>query len=179
MKENLDIFSSNLINKDINNNIVFDSNIKKLQQNLFLMGFDIIQINKIITYFNITSESEALDYLIKGEDGMWNHPFVPKEKVILDDDNSLLNPTKSVMNNVYTKIKKSSINNEIANRKVNFNPWNNFMMNELSQFPNIVCIIKLALYAIADLILTLIALKKYLILFLTSINIYTSHSFHI
>ena len=88
MKENLDIFSSNLINKDINNNIVFDSNIKKLQQNLFLMGFDIIQINKIITYFNITSESEALDYLIKGEDGMWNHPFVPKEKVILDDDNS-------------------------------------------------------------------------------------------
>ncbi len=118
MKENLDIFSSNLINKDINNNIVFDSNIKKLQQNLFLMGFDIIQINKIITYFNITSESEALDYLIKGEDGMWNHPFVPKEKVILDDDNSLLNPTKSVMNNVYTKIKKSSINNEIANSNI-------------------------------------------------------------
>ena len=118
MKENLDIFSSNLINKDINNNIEFDSNIKKLQQNLFLMGFDIIQINKIITYFNITSESEALDYLIKGEDGMWNHPFVPKEKVILDDDNSLLNPTKSVMNNVYTKIKKSSINNEIANSNI-------------------------------------------------------------
>ena len=119
MKENLDIFSSNLINKDINNNIKFDSNIKKLQQNLFLMGFDIICINKVITYFNITSESEAIDYLIKGEDGMWNHPFVPKEKVIVDvDNNSILNPTKNVMNNVYTKIKNSSINNEIANSNI-------------------------------------------------------------
>ena len=119
MKENLDIFSSNLINKDINSNIKFDSNIKKLQQNLFLMGFDIICINKVITYFNITSESEAIDYLIKGEDGMWNHPFVPKEKVIVDvDNNSILNPTKNVMNNVYTKIKNSSINNEIANSNI-------------------------------------------------------------
>ena len=44
------------------------------------MGFDIIMINKIITYFNITSESEAIDYLIKDENGMWNHPFIPKEK---------------------------------------------------------------------------------------------------
>ena len=119
MKENVDIFSSNLINKDINHNIEFDANIKKLQQNLFLMGFDIICINKVITYFNITTESEAIDYLIKGEDGMWNHPFVPKEKVIVgDDNNSLLNPAKNVMNNVYTKIKKSSINNEMGNSNI-------------------------------------------------------------
>ena len=53
MKENSDIFSPNLLNNDIK----LDSSIKKLQQNLFLMGFDIIMINKIITYFNITSES--------------------------------------------------------------------------------------------------------------------------
>ena len=113
MKENLDIFSPNLVNNDINNNIEFnDSSIKKLQQNLFLMGFDIIMINKIISYFNITTESEAIDYLIKDENGMWNHPFVPKEKIKVEDnnDNVLLNPTKNVMNNVITKLKNSSIN---------------------------------------------------------------------
>ena len=33
------------------------------------------------------------------------------------------------------------VSNEIANNKIPFNPWNNFIMNELSQYPNIVCII--------------------------------------
>ena len=33
------------------------------------------------------------------------------------------------------------VSSEIANNKVPFNPWNNFIMNELSQYPNIVCII--------------------------------------
>ena len=117
MKENLDIFSSNLINKDINNNIEYDSSIKKLQQNLFLMGFDILMINKMISYFNITSESEAIDYLIKDEEGMWNHPFIPKEKLRIETDNSLLNPQKIVMNNVLTRIKSSSIN-EAANNNI-------------------------------------------------------------
>ena len=117
MKENLDIFSSNLINKYINNNIEYDSSIKKLQQNLFLMGFDILMINKIISYFNITSESEAIDYLIKDEEGMWNHPFIPKEKLRIETDNSLLNPQKIVMNNVLTRIKSSSIN-EAANNNI-------------------------------------------------------------
>ena len=112
MKENIDIFSSNLINKDINNNVEFDTSIKKLQQNLFHMGFDILMINKIISYFNITTESEAIDYLIKDENGMWNHPFVPKEKFITETDNSLLKPQKLVMTNVYTKIKPSSVNEQ-------------------------------------------------------------------
>ena len=113
MKENLDIYSSNLINKDINNNVEFDTSIKKLQQNLFHMGFDILMINKIISYFNITTESEAIDYLIKDENGMWNHPFVPKEKFITETDNSLLKPQKLVMTNVFTKIKSSSVNEQV------------------------------------------------------------------
>ena len=113
MKENFDIYSSNLINKDINNNVEFDTSIKKLQQNLFHMGFDILMINKIISYFNITTESEAIDYLIKDENGMWNHPFVPKEKFITETDNSLLKPQKLVMTNVFTKIKSSSVNEQV------------------------------------------------------------------
>ena len=115
MKENSDIFSPNLLNNDIK----LDSSIKKLQQNLFLMGFDIIMINKIITYFNITSESEAIDYLIKDDSGMWHHPFIPKEKLILEKNNnsSILGPPK-IVNNVFTKIKNSSMNNEIANSNI-------------------------------------------------------------
>ena len=94
-----------IINKDINNNIKFDSNIKKLQQNLFLMGFDIICINKVITYFNITSESEAIDYLIKGEDGMWNHPFIPKEEETKEE---ILGQSRDSINNVLDKIESES-----------------------------------------------------------------------
>jgi hypothetical protein len=77
------------------------------------MGFDILMINKIISYFNITTESEAIDYLIKDENGMWNHPFVPKEKFITETDNSLLKPQKLVMTNVFTKIKSSSVNEQV------------------------------------------------------------------
>ena len=33
------------------------------------------------------------------------------------------------------------VSNEIANNNVPFNPWNNFIMNELSKYPNIVCVI--------------------------------------
>ena len=33
------------------------------------------------------------------------------------------------------------VSNEIANSNVPFNPWNNFIMKELSSYPNIVCII--------------------------------------
>ena len=125
MKENIDIFSSNLINNEINKDIVFDSSIKKLQQNLFklqqnlfLMGFDILMINKIISYFNITTESEAIDYLIKDENGMWNHPFIPKEKFVPQTENSLLNPQKIVMNNVFTRLKSNSLNENVNNNIV-------------------------------------------------------------
>ena len=116
MKENIDLFSSNLINNnDKSFDIMIDSSIKKLQQNLLLMGFDIEMINKIISYYNITNENEALDYLIKNEEGMWNHPFIPKEKVILDNNTGLLNQPKLVMNNVFTRLKSSSINEQINN----------------------------------------------------------------
>jgi len=44
---------------------------------------------------------------------MWNHPFVPKEKFITETDNSLLKPQKLVMTNVFTKIKSSSVNEQV------------------------------------------------------------------
>ena len=40
-------------------------------------------VNKIISIFKIRSEEEAIDYLIKADDGLWNHPFIPK---VIDSD---------------------------------------------------------------------------------------------
>ena len=94
---------NNQINKD-------DLGIRKLQHNLFMMGFDIVMINKIINIFNIKTEDEAIDYLIKNEDGMWKHPFIPKEDDVEEEEpkNILLTEPKNVMNNVFSKIKSAS-----------------------------------------------------------------------
>ena len=63
---------------------------QNLQQNLLRMGFDLIMINKIISTFKIRTENEALDYLIKTDDGMWNHPFVQKELNHDEENNAFL-----------------------------------------------------------------------------------------
>ena len=44
-----------------------NDNIKNIQQNLIMMGFDIIMVNKVLSIFTIKSEEEAIDYLIKSE----------------------------------------------------------------------------------------------------------------
>ena len=98
--------SINILN-NINNNSEGDSNIGKLQENLLIMGFDITMINKIISIFKIKTENEALDYLIKSEDGMWNHPFIPKEKEEKELNNSfeIFNKPKLLMSSVINKLK--------------------------------------------------------------------------
>ena len=70
---------------DINEN--YDSNIIRIQKNLMMMDFDIEMINKVILYFNIETEDEAIDYLTKNSDGIWNHPFIEKIKVTNEDIN--------------------------------------------------------------------------------------------
>ncbi len=57
-----------------------NSRIMKMQQNLIMMGFNITMVNKVITHFKISTEDEALNYLMKSENGMWNHPFIPSEE---------------------------------------------------------------------------------------------------
>ena len=107
------IISTNLINDNNNNNYPFDSRIKKVQQNLIRMGFDIGMVNKIILIYNIQNENEALDYLIKTDDGMWNHPFIPKEIISGENNNGILEQPKMMMNNMITKIKSIEIPNSI------------------------------------------------------------------
>ena len=112
--DNLNLISTNLINNNNNINIIQeDSNIKRIQQNLIMMGFDITMVNKIILYFKIRTENDALDYLMKSDDGMWNHPFIPKE--VINEDHRLLEQPKQMMNNVISHIsnsvnKKASVN---------------------------------------------------------------------
>ena len=127
---------SNFISiNNINNQNNFsedNSYIGKLQENLILMGFDINMINKIISYFKIQTENEALDYLIKTEDGMWNHPFIKKQKVEEELNNSLeiLSKSKILMGSVINKIRPND-SKEPKNRISNsFNPniiENNFL----------------------------------------------------
>ena len=119
MKDDTNILSSNL---QINQNNKDDFGIKKMQHNLIMMGFDIEMINKIINIFNIKTEDEAIDYLIKTEDGMWNHPFIPKEEEFLEEQkNILLDQPKNVMNNVFSKLKNtapSEINKDVKDDNI-------------------------------------------------------------
>jgi hypothetical protein len=109
------IDDSNLIStKSFNNNQT-----QNLQQNLMRMGFDLIMINKIISIFKIQTENEAIDYLIKSDDGMWNHPFIPKEINPDEENNVFLDQPKAMMNNVLTRINSLGISNSIKERTSN------------------------------------------------------------
>ena len=109
------IDTSNLLSSDNLNeiNLQDDIKIKGIQQNLIRMGFDIEMVNKIISIFKIRSEEEAIDYLIKADDGLWNHPFIPK---VIDSDelnNGILEQPKAMMSNVLTRINSLGITNTI------------------------------------------------------------------
>ena len=88
---------------DINEN--HDSNIIRIQKNLIMMDFDIEMINKIILYFNIESEDQAIDYLTKDSNGLWGHPFVEK----INDNNEVINNDNNDTNTNQVIQKKNSL----------------------------------------------------------------------
>ena len=112
------IDNSNLLSSNSSNNQNFqnDLRIRRMQQNLMMMGFDLIMINKIISIFKIRTENEALDYLIKTDDGMWNHPFIPKEIDQDESNNGILEQPKAMMNNVLTRINSLGFTNTLNQR---------------------------------------------------------------
>ena len=122
MIDNSNLISPNFIN---NQNVQDDSNIRKLQQNLIMMGFDIMMVNKIISFYKIRTEDEALDYLIKTEDGMWIHPFIPKEINLNENNNNkIFEQPKEMMNNVLTRINSLGLSNNL-NQEDSINLNNN------------------------------------------------------
>ena len=95
----------------------FDTGIMKIQHNLIRMGFDLTMVNKILSNYKITTEEEAIDYLIKSDDGMWNHPFIPIDEEPELPDLDLLAQPKNVMSGVLTRIntlKRSSSVDQIT-----------------------------------------------------------------
>ena len=66
------------------------------------MGFDIEMVNKIISTFKIRTEEEALNYLIKNENSIWEHPFIPKLEEEEEEDK------KSIISSLSKKNKNDS-----------------------------------------------------------------------
>ena len=97
----------NVGNKFNENNM--DSKIIKIQKNLIMMEFDIEMVNKILLYFNIQSEDQAIDYLTKNSEGLWGHPFIPKLNE--EENNDEVNDNKS-----QDKDKNSSIIGEVKSK---------------------------------------------------------------
>ena len=95
-------------------NFVKDIKILKLQENLLMMGFDINMINKVIMYFNRKTENEAIDYLLKSDDGMWNHPFIESEETVLNPNEEILN--NNLLDNVLNKVK--TFNNDLSDQDI-------------------------------------------------------------
>lgn len=103
-----------------------DKEILTIQHNLIKMGFDLNMINKIIYYYNIKNENDIIDYLIKDENGFWNHPFIPMlqeedSEGSADDSlissNSLLNKNR-IMNNVLSRMNSiNTLKDKIPNRE--------------------------------------------------------------
>ena len=104
MIDEANLLSQNIQNNINSQNIKDDITIKRLQHNLIMMGFDIEMINKIIYIFKIKTEEEAIDYLIKSDNGKWNHPFIPKEEDPEELQTNLFEQPKTYVNNVLTRI---------------------------------------------------------------------------
>ena len=95
--------------KESIHNVKYNKNIQNIQENLIKMGFDITMINKIFIYFEIKTEEQAINYLIK-INGKWQHPFILKENEIENEipESSIDKSKKFIENKVSNLIKKNS-----------------------------------------------------------------------
>ena len=92
-----------------------DSNIIRIQKNLIMMDFDIEMVNKILFHFKIESEDQAIDYLTKNSEGLWQHPFIEKMKdnnnIFIDEENKEKNGLIKGMTTKIKELKNRSISN--------------------------------------------------------------------
>ena len=97
------------VGNKFNGNNNTDSKIITIQRNLIMMEFDIEMINKILLYFKIESEDQAIDYLTKNSEGLWGHPFIPRLNE--EENNDELADSKSL-----DKDKNNSIIGEVKSK---------------------------------------------------------------
>ena len=112
-----------------------DSNIIRIQKNLIMMNFDIEMVNKVLLYFNINSEDQAIDYLSKNSEGLWMHPFIEKideepkniEESKEDNNNSsiikgMTSKIKDLKNRGFSNIIYNSLTNESQTNSIDSEP---------------------------------------------------------
>ena len=112
-----------------------DSNIIRIQKNLIMMNFDIEMVNKVLLYFNINSEDQAIDYLSKNSEGLWMHPFIEKideepkniEESKEENNNSSLikgmtSKIKDLKNRGFSNIIYNSLTNESQTNSIDSEP---------------------------------------------------------
>ena len=114
LKNDLNDILLDVDNNGKKTNLLNNSKIIKLQENLVMMGFDLNMINKIIIHFNIQNVDQAIDYLIKSNDGKWIHPFIEYDEQISSKSNEeIIN--NNIIDNVLNKVK--TLNIDLINQK--------------------------------------------------------------
>ena len=100
------------VGNKFNGNNNTDSKIITIQRNLIMMEFDIEMINKILLYFKIESEDQAIDYLTKNSEGLWGHPFIPRlnEEENNDELADIKSQDKDKNNSIIGEVKSKIIN---------------------------------------------------------------------
>ena len=106
-----------------------DANVIRIQRNLIMMDFDIEMVNKVLLYFNIESEDQAIDYLTKDSDGLWKHPFIEKindknnnDEINISKDNEKNNSLIKGMTTKITELKNKGFSNIIYDSLTNESP---------------------------------------------------------
>ena len=97
-----------------------DVNVIRIQRNLIMMDFDIEMVNKVLLYFNIESEDQAIDYLTKDSDGLWKHPFIEKindknnnnDEINISKDNEKNNSLIKGMTTKITELKNKGFSKQ-------------------------------------------------------------------
>ena len=132
----LKYFFDNLISKDFYCKIIYGyigykKNIEISNNNSNLIYMDnliIDRVNKHLTFnTDIPNQMKQIEFICIYKSNNFNK------------NNNNSNNNKKYNTYIFSFL--FYISNEIANTKVPFNPWNNFIMNELSHYQNIVCII--------------------------------------
>ena len=143
----LKYYFDNFIPKDFYSKIIYGfiglkKNIEIISNNNNLIYMDILIIERVNRHLNFNTDIPSQMKQIKFICIYKNKNYTNNNSTNNSENN---NKTIDTNNNKKYNINIFSfiiyVSNEIANSKVNFNPWNNFILNELSQYSNIVCII--------------------------------------
>ena len=103
------------------------------------MDFDIEMVNKVLLYFNIESEDQAIDYLSKNSEGLWMHPFIEKinDEHKNNEESKEENDNHSLIKGMTSKIK--NLKNQGFSNIIYNSLTSESQGNSLDSEPGMVC----------------------------------------